>query len=79
MSLEKCLKTYPFMTRYMFCGAGKSNVCAGDSGGPAGKHNKFVGINSFSSYLLCTDSNVGGFTVVFYYRQWIKEKSGLAV
>ncbi|KAJ3649441.1 hypothetical protein Zmor_021183 [Zophobas morio] len=58
------------------------NICTGDSGGPAVLNAadgdpQQVGIVSFGGDTGCEQRNPSGFTRIAYYRNWIKEKSGV--
>lgn len=56
--------------------AGGKDSCQGDSGGPFNVNGQLVGIVSWG--LGCAEPNYPGvYTDVSYYRQWIKQNSGV--
>ena len=67
-----------------FCagGSGGSGICFGDSGGPLtvekrqGRH-ILAGISSFVLDKRCKPNKPSYFADVSYYRDWIKEKTGI--
>ena len=64
-------------TENQLCAASKyAHICFGDSGGPAVIGGKLAGITSFV-IPSCEANGGSGFTVIYNYRDWIKEKSGL--
>lgn len=67
------------VTDNMFCaGEGREDSCRGDSGGPAVIDGNLVGIVSFG--LECGSEEFPGvYTRVYVYRDWIAEKTGLAL
>ena len=76
--MSKCREFYTDMTENMFCAASKNaHICLGDSGGPAIIEDKLAGITSFTLAGNCETDEGSGFTLIYKYKDWIKEKSGL--
>ena len=66
------------MTENMFCAAStRAHICPGDSGGPAIIEDKLAGITSFVLFRNCETDEGSGFTLIYNYKDWIKDKTGL--
>ncbi|XP_063599993.1 chymotrypsin BII-like [Penaeus indicus] len=79
MASEDCDKVYGIIGEGQVCvdTTGGQGTCHGDSGGPLNLNGMTYGVTSFGSSVGCEAGEPDAFTRVFYYLDWIEEKTGV--
>ncbi|XP_047486377.1 chymotrypsin BII-like [Penaeus chinensis] len=79
MASEDCDKVYGIIGKGQVCvdTTGGQGTCHGDSGGPLNLNGMTYGVTSFGSSVGCEAGEPDAFTRVFYYLDWIEEKTGV--
>ncbi|XP_069970809.1 chymotrypsin BI-like isoform X2 [Penaeus vannamei] len=79
MTNNDCDSVYGIVGDGVVCidGTGGKSTCNGDSGGPLNLNGMTYGITSFGSSAGCEKGYPAAFTRVYYYLDWIQQKTGV--
>ncbi|XP_069970810.1 chymotrypsin BI [Penaeus vannamei] len=79
MTNADCDSVYGIVGDGVVCidGTGGKSTCNGDSGGPLNLNGMTYGITSFGSSAGCEKGYPAAFTRVYYYLDWIQQKTGV--
>ena len=78
-SFENCFKDFPESSTVFCANSRFSNVCLGDSGGPAVIDKQLAGTPAFVEDGCNNKTDGAAYTHIYKYRQWIRDNSGLYV
>nr|XP_027212617.1 chymotrypsin BI-like [Penaeus vannamei] len=77
LSKDECEAAYAGVGDGVLCTVGGKDSCTGDSGGPLNLNGMTYGITSFGSSAGCEKGYPAAFTRVYYYLDWIQQKTGV--